>query len=134
MNANNDTKGKLILKAEVYQIAGCAMVVLNELVHGLHEKPYENALAVEFGFRRIPYTQQPRYGVTSKAVKVEKYVPDHIAFHQVVIDAKVIEAITDHEIGRMLNYLRISGLRVGVILNFRRATLEWQRIVLDTDR
>ena len=52
----------------------------------------------------------------------------------VVVDAKVIEAITDHERGQMLNYLKISGLKVGVLLNFKRAKLEWGRIVLERDR
>ncbi|PYI85663.1 MAG: hypothetical protein DME26_10460 [Verrucomicrobia bacterium] len=51
----------LLLKDEVYQIVGCAMEVLNELEHGLHEKPSENALVVEFGLRNIPFVQQPQY-------------------------------------------------------------------------
>ena len=78
--------------------------------------------------------QQPRFDVLYKAVKVGEYVPDLIAFKAVVVDAKVIEAITDQERGQMLNYLRITGLKVGVILNFKRAKLEWERIVLETDR
>ena len=56
--------------------------------------------------------------------------PHLIAFDTVVVDAKVIEGITDHERGQMLNYLRITRHKVGVILNFRRAKLEWERIVL----
>jgi len=43
---------------------------------------------------------------------------------------KVVDAITDHERGRMINYLKITGHKVGVILNFKRAKLEWERIVL----
>ena len=50
------------------------------------------------------------------------------------MNAKVIEAITDHERGQMLNYLRITGLKVGVILNFRKPKLEWERIVLERGR
>ena len=50
------------------------------------------------------------------------------------VDTKVVDAITDHERGQMLNYLRISGLKVGVILNFKCAKLEWERIVLDPER
>ena len=69
-----------------------------------------------------------------KTVKVGEYVPDLIAFNAVVVDAKVIDAITDHERGQMLNYLRITGHKVGVILNFKRAKLEWERIVLDRER
>jgi len=121
---------ELLLKQEVYQIVGAALEVLNTLGHGLHEKPYENSLLVEFGLRRIPCAQQPRYDVVYKTVKVCEYVPDLIVFGAVVVDTKVIEGITDHERGQMLNYLRITKLTVGVILNFKRAKLEWERIVL----
>lgn len=124
----------LLLKDEVFRIVGCAMEVLNELGHGLHEKPYENALMVEFGLRGIALVQQPRFDVLYKTVKVGEYVPDLIAFNAVVVDAKVIDAITDHERGQMLNYLRTTGHKVGVILNFKRAKLEWERIVLDRQR
>ncbi len=130
MNANET----LLLKEEVYRIVGCALEVLNGLGHGLHEKPYENALVVEFGLQGIPFAQQPRFDIVYKNVNVGEYVPDLIAFNAVVVDTKVIEAITDHERGQMLNYLRITGHKVGVILNFKRAKLEWERIVLDTKR
>jgi GxxExxY protein len=122
---------ELILKDEVYRIVGCALAVLNELGHGLNEKPYENALTVEFRLRGIPFVQQPRFEVRYKGVNVGEYIPDLIAFDAVVVDPKVIDAITDHERGQMLNYLKVTGRRVGVILNFKRAKLEWERIVLD---
>ena|SRR5688572_17547603 len=120
----------VLLRDEVYQIAGSAMEVLNGTGHGLHEKPYENALVVEFRIRRVACEQQRRYPVPYKNVQVSEYVPDLIAFGCVIVDAKVIDRITDHERGQMLNYLRISGLQVGVLLNFRRAKLEWERMVL----
>ncbi len=125
---------ELILKDEVYQIVGCAMEVLNGIGHGLHEKPYENALVVEFGLKGIPFVQQPRFDIIYKSVKVGEYVPDLIAFNAVVVDTKVIDAITDHERGQMLNYLKTTGHKVGVILNFKRAKLEWERIVLERNR
>ena len=99
---------KLLFKEEVFQIIGCAIEVLNTLGHGIVEKPYENALVVEFGLRQIPFKQQPAFDV----------------------DTKVIDQIADHERGLMLNYLRITNLRVGVILNFKHRKLEWERIVL----
>jgi len=120
----------LLLKAEVFQIVGCAIETLNTLGHGLLEKPYENALVVEFGLRKIPSRQQPSFDVLYKGQKVGVFVPDLIAFDSVVMDTKVIERITDHERGLMLNYLRITGLRVGVILNFKHRKLEWERIAL----
>jgi GxxExxY protein len=127
MNTNNE---KLLLKAEVFQIVGCAIEVLNTLGHGLVEKPYENALVVEFLLRKIPSQQQPSFDVFYKGHKIGLFVPDLIAFNSLVGDTKVIEQITDHERGLMLNYLRITGLRVGVILNFKNSKLEWQRIAL----
>ncbi len=122
--------GKLLAKEEVFQIVGCAIEILNALGHGLVEKPYENALAVEFSLRNIPFRQQPLFDVLYKEHKVGLFIPDLIAFDTVVVDTKVIDRITDHERGLMLNYLRITKLRVGVILNFKHAKLEWERIVL----
>jgi GxxExxY protein len=131
MNTNLDTNDeKLLAKEEVFQIVGCAIEVLNTLGHGLLEKPYENALVVEFGLRKIPFRQQPVFDVLYKDQKVGLFVPDLITFDAVVVDTKVIDGITKHERGLMLNYLRIANLRIGVILNFKQAKLEWERIVL----
>ena len=127
MDTNSE---KLLLKDEVFQIVGCAIEVLNTIGHGLVEKPYENALAIEFLLRKIPFSQQPSYDVFYKGHKIGLFVPDLIVFDAVVVDTKVIDKITDHERGLMLNYLRITGLRVGVILNFKHRKLEWERIAL----
>jgi GxxExxY protein len=114
MNASEEPRmdaneRELILKQEVFEVVGCAMEVLNELGHGLLEKPYENALVVEFGLRRISFQQQPRYDVVYKGVSVGEYVPDLITHGQLVVDTKVIERIGDHEIGQMMNYLKMSS-------------------------
>jgi GxxExxY protein len=121
---------KLLLKDEVYQVEGCAMEVLNGIGHGLHEKIYENALVVEFKLRGIAFDQQRRFDVSYKGVQVGEFIPDLITHGAIVVDAKVIDQITDHERGQMLNYLRIIKLRVGVLVNFKNAKLEWGRIVL----
>lgn len=125
MDANS-----LILKDEVFKVVGAAMEVLNALGHGLHEKPSENSLVVELGLQGITIDQQRRFPISYKTVQVSEYVPDLIAFGMVIVDTKVIDRITDHERGQMINYLRVARLQVGLILNFRRAKLEWERIVL----
>ena len=126
----NTKSEKLLLKNEVFQVVGCAIEVLNTLGHGLIEKPYENALVIEFLLRKIPFQQQPSFDVLYKGQKIGIFVPDLIAFNSVVVDTKVIDKISDHERGLILNYLRSTGLRVGVILNFKHSKLEWQRIAL----
>ena len=119
-------------KKETDAIIGSAFDVLNEIGHGFHEKPYENSLAVEFGHRGIPFTQQPRYPILYRGIKVSEYIPDLIVYERVIVDTKVIECITDLEIGQMLNYLRITGLPVGLILNFKNPKLEFRRVVAST--
>ena len=63
---DTNPEDKLLLKEEVFQIVGAAMEVLNGLGHGYHEKPYENALVVEFGLRGIPHNQQRNYDLLYK--------------------------------------------------------------------
>ena len=118
------------LKQETHAIIGCAFEVLNELGHGLNEKLYENSLIVEFKRRSIAFDQQRRFEVLYKGEHVGEFIPDLIAYGNVVVDAKCIDRITDHERGQMLNYLRVAKLRVGLILNFKHPKLEWERIVL----
>ena len=131
MNAN---RRELLLQKEVYAIVGCAIEVLNIRGHGLHEKIYENCLCVEFRLRNIPYNQQERHQVLYKGELVGEYVPDLIVQQKLIVDTKAIDRITDHERGQMLNYLRITTLPVGIILNFKHARLEWERLVLSGER
>ena len=130
MDTNVHEDEKLLFREEVFQTVGCAIEVLNTLGHGLVEKPYENALTVEFRLRQIPFRQQPASDVLYKSQRVGTFVPDLIAFDSIIIDTKVIDRITDHERGLILNYLRITKLRVGLILNLKHRKLEWERIVL----
>ena len=121
---------KLIFKAETEKLIGLAFEVLNEIGHGLNEKIYENSLTVLFWQNVIAFDQQRRFPVLFREVQVGEFVPDLIAYGSVIVDAKVIDRITSHERGQMLNYLRITKLKVGLILNFKNPRLEWERIVL----
>jgi GxxExxY protein len=123
-------ESRMRAEGETKAVIGCAMEVLNVLGHGLVEKPYENALVVEFKLRGIQFRQQPRYEVVYKSAKVGEYVPDLIVAERMVVDTKVIERISEIELGQMINYLKITALPVGLILNFRRPKLEWKRVVL----
>ena len=121
---------KLLLKAETEKIIGFAFEVLNEIGHGLNEKIYENALTVLFKLNGIVFDQQRRFSVSFRGVEVGEFIPDLIDFGSVIVDTKVIDRITDRERGQLLNYLRNTKLRVGLILNFKNARLEFERVVL----
>ncbi len=126
----NTTRHDLLFGEEVSQIVGCAFEVLNTLGCGLLEKPYENALCVEFSLRGIPFVQQPRFQVEYKGVTVGDYIPDLIAFQNIVIDTKIIDRITSLEQAQIINYLKLTKCKVGLVLNFKHPRLEWKRFVL----
>ena len=114
-----------------HAIIGSAFEVLNELGNGLLERPYENALAFELESRGIKIDQQKAFQVLYKSQEVGTYIPDLLADESVIIDTKVIEKITNIERAQMLNYLKITKLEVGLILNFKRPKLEFERVILD---
>jgi GxxExxY protein len=82
-----------------HKIIGCAMAVLNELGHGLHEKPYEKALLIELRLQKLAAEPQRVFPILYKGNLVGEYVPDIIVENEVILDAKVVERITDHERG-----------------------------------
>ncbi len=126
----HESEDSVLHRDLVFRIVGCAFDVVKEVGHGLHEKPYENALVLAFQDTGIAVQQQVAFPIRFKTRQVGEYIPDLIVDNAVILDTKVIDRITDHERGQMLNYLRITGLRVGLIVNFKRAKLEWERVVL----
>jgi len=114
----------------VYRIVGCSMEVLNEIGHGLREKTYERALCREFDLQGVSYSQQAVFPVEYKGEKIDEYIPDLVVENCVVVDTKTIECIGPDEVGKMLNYLRVTKLKVGLIINLKHAKLEWKRVVL----
>jgi GxxExxY protein len=125
---------ELLEKELVFRIVGCAMRVHGDVGRGLREKTYERALEVDFRFESLAYSKQSAFPVYYRGEQVDEYIPDLLVEGRVIVDAKSIAEITDVERAQMLNYLRVTGLKVGVILNFRNSSLEWERIVLDSGR
>ena len=87
-------------------------------------------MSVELLSRNIPLYKQKRFVVNYKNEIIGVYIPDLIAYNKIIIEIKTIEGITNHERGQVINYLRLTGLKLGLILNFRKSRLEWERIIL----
>ena len=130
MNTNKHEFEGVFLRDEVFKIVDCAMRVSNVLGPGLLEKPYENALVVEFDESGVPYEQQKRIQIFYKNKQVGDYYPDLIAFGKIIVEIKSVSKITDIERAQTLNYMRLAKLKVGIILNFQKSKLEWERLVL----
>jgi len=112
------------------QIIGAAMEVHNTLGSGFLEKVYENALVVELRLRGLAVEQQDSTDVRYKGRVVGQYVADILVEGLVVLELKALDKLTgDHE-AQVLNYLKATGLKVGLLINFGRPRLEWERLVL----
>ena len=110
------------------QIIGASMAVHRALGPGLDEKIYENALCLELGAQALAYTQQEQFPVFYRNRIVGNLITDLIVENSVIIEAKVASTINDVHIAQTLSYLSITGLQVGLILNFRTAALTFKRV------
>lgn len=116
------------LKDGTYEIIGCAIRVHQTLGPGLREKPYENALVIALKNAGISPEQQLPYPIRFDGEVVGDCVLD-ITTRAALVEIKSIDKIGEAERAQMLNYLRVSGHRVGLVINFRNAWLEWETFV-----
>lgn len=114
----------ILEKDLVYKIIGCAIMVHNEIGCGLREKTYERALCTEFDCQNIQYSQQSKHPIYYKGKIIDEYIPDLEVENRVIAEIKAVVSIIDEHRGQLINYLRISGYKVGVIMNFKHPKLQ----------
>lgn len=121
--------GELLYEDLSEKIIGAAMTVLNELGPGLNEKIYENAMVLELHARNMQAAQQTSFPVHYRGRFVGKLITDLIVDDLVVVETKVVENFDETHVAQTLSYLAITGVQLGLLLNFRQATLKWRRVV-----
>ncbi len=122
----------IVYKEEAYKIIGAGFEVYNEKGFGFHEPVYQECMELELGFQSIPFIPQKELSLEYKghALK-QKYIPDILCFGKIVVELKAVSALTDEHRGQVLNYLRATGMKLGLLINFGNPKkLEWERIVL----
>lgn len=122
---------KLILKDEVYAVVAAAIEVHRELGCGFLEGVYQESMELELSDRRIPFEAQKPLVVQYKGRPLKRqYVADAICFGQLIVELKALEKLSGKEESQILNYLKATGFRVGVLINFGSVgRLEWKRFV-----
>ncbi len=126
MDTNED---EILYKDLSYRIVGLAMKVHSKLGYGFLEKVYENGLMVLFGREGIEAKQQVPITVYFEEEVVGNYYADILVEDKVILEIKSVENIIDAHIAQTLNYLKATGLRLAIILNFSKEKLEYKRIV-----
>jgi len=85
---------------------------------------------VEFDLQKIPYQRQKNFNILYKGHPAKSFVCDLVVYDNVIVELKAIEQITAIEEAQLLNYLKVTGLRVGLVLNFGNKSLQVKRRVL----
>jgi GxxExxY protein len=122
---------ELIFKEEVYEIIGAAIEVHRELGEGFLEAIYQEAMEIELEERKIPFESQKTLPVHYKLRRLKKeYQADLICYDKIIVELKALDKLSKKEESQILNYLKATGMRVGVLINFGSSEkLEWHRFV-----
>ncbi|MCH7612747.1 MAG: GxxExxY protein [Candidatus Marinimicrobia bacterium] len=120
---------KIIYKELSYQIIGIAMEVHSKLGPGFLEKVNENALILLFKKNGIKTKTQVPIKVTFEEEVIGNYIADILADGKIILELKSAESIGNSHKAQALNYLKVTGLRLAIILNFGKDKLEYYRVV-----
>ena len=123
---------ELLYKEEVFAVVGAAIEVHKELGNGFLEAVYQESLEIELRLREVPFDSQKRLHLFYKNVEPRKeYVPDFVCCDKIIVEIKALERLTNIEIAQVINYLKATKLRVGLLINFGSINrLEWKRFVV----
>lgn len=122
---------ELIYREESYQIIGKCMEVHRELGHGFLEVIYKDALEILFREEGIPFERKKEYPIYFKGIQLpHKFYADFEVYDKIILEVKCVAVILDEHIAQTINYLKASGNKLALLVNFSRGKLEYKRLVL----
>jgi GxxExxY protein len=128
MNYETD---KYPYQQESYEIIGTCMEVHRILGKGFAEIVYKDALSFEFRSRGIPFEREKEYTVEYKKVILpHKFYADFVVFDKIILEVKAQKGIAEEQYAQVINYLAVSGCKLGLLVNFGESSLVVKRIVL----
>jgi GxxExxY protein len=118
------------LKNETYSIIGACMNVFNELGNGFLEAVYQDALEIEFQLLNIPYQREVPYWVSYKGKQLNrKYIADFVLYDSIVLELKAQDFVVKANHNQVINYLKASKHKVGLLINFGEKSLVYKRFI-----
>jgi len=122
---------EILFKEESYRIMGACFEVYKEKGSGFVEPVYQECLELELAHQSIPFTAQPQLELSYKGRRLTQvYKPDFVCFGKIIMEIKAVSKLTDEHRAQVHNYLKATGHRLGLLVNFgHHPKLEWERIV-----
>lgn len=107
------------------------MDVHNELGCGFLEPVYQEALSVVLLENKIPFVKEKVLDIEFRGrILNKKYIADYICFDEVIVELKATDGLADHDIAQVLNYLKATGKKLGLLINFGQTKLQYRRVIL----
>lgn len=124
--------GDIVYKEESFAIMGARFNVHNDKGSGFLEPVYQDCMEIELTYQQIPFVPQPRLELFYRETKLKHfYVPDFICHEKIVLELKAVEKIIKEHEAQVFNYLKATGMKLGIIVNFGHyPDLEYKRIVV----
>ncbi len=120
----------LLYENESYKIIGTAMKVHKELGSGFLEAVYQEALGIEFEKQGIPYLSEPRLKISYSGQELKKYYKaDFICYEKIIIEVKATKQLTGIDESQVINYLKATSIKLGLLFNFGTESLEYKRLI-----
>ena len=128
----NEKLGKVLFRDESYTIQGAVYEVYREMSSGFLEAVYQECLALEFRRRDIPFEAQKDLAIVYKGETLQQtYRPDFLCFGKIVVELKAVRDLAPEHRAQILNYLRATGLGLGLLVNFgHHPKVQMERLVL----
>lgn len=122
---------ELLFENKTYAIVGLCMEVHKILGHGFSEIVYKDAIVQEANLKNIQLEREKEFKIEYKqTILKHSFFADFVFFNNIIVEIKAIEgAISGVCISQTVNYLKASGCKVGLVINFGRKSLEHQRLV-----
>ena len=121
---------EIILKDESYNIIGACMAVHRELGCGFLEAVYQEALEEEFKLRNISYAREQLLSITYKGKLLnKKYQADFVCYENIIVELKALSELNSTHQSQLINYLKASNIKLGLLVNFGQRSLETKRVV-----
>lgn len=125
----NISENTLLYKNESFNIVGAAIEVHKILGCGFTEAIYQEALENELLLRHIPFVREKNYKIIYKGIVLEKsFRVDFVCYDKLIVELKAVSELPDVFYSQLYNYLKASGLKLGILLNFGLPSLEIKRI------
>jgi GxxExxY protein len=122
---------KIVYKDESFKIIGACIEVHKELGSGFLEAVYQDALAVELKKQGIPFEREKELQINYKGIHLnKKYIADFICYNKILLELKALNKLTTEHQSQVLNYLKATNFRLGLLINFGNLSLVYKRIVL----